>query len=299
MNEFLNSLKADLLDRRLLPILALVGVGLVAALAYVALGGGGKASAPMAPTPSAHVPAGIATSEAPAHPAQGVAETTSGSSVQRHGYAHDPFNPLPSAVKAASASSTPTSSSSTTSAPAASPTGSVPAGSGSSPKAETSPVAPSKPAVPRKPATAYQVSVLFGAVPAGTPLLTATLTPYENLKLLTPLPSGDKALIVFRSVTAGGKSASFTLVGEAILRGAATCVPSAAQCQRINLKPGQAEQLEYLPVSGPPVTYELRVASIAPSKASTAAMSRVLGGASKAGTEALRRAGFLDLAGLL
>jgi hypothetical protein len=95
--------------------------------------------------------------------------------------------------------------------------------------------------VPRKPATAYQVSVLFGAVPAGTPLLTATLTPYQNLKLLTPLPSGDKALIVFRSVTAGGKSASFTLVGEAILRGAATCVPSAAQCQRINLKPGQAE----------------------------------------------------------
>ena len=30
-----------------------------------------------------------------------LAETTSGSSVQRHGYAHDPFNPLPSAVKAA------------------------------------------------------------------------------------------------------------------------------------------------------------------------------------------------------
>ena len=64
-------------------------------------------------------------------------------------------------------------------------------------------------------------------------------------------------------MTAGGKSATFTLVGEAILRGAGACLPSASQCQAIDLKPGQTEELEYLPpTAAPTVTYELRVVSI-------------------------------------
>ena len=300
MNDFLNSVKADLLDRRLLPILALVAVGLVAALAYAVLGGGGSTSTPPAPGSAVHVPSGIAVSETPAHSGQGVAETTSGSSVQRRGYAHDPFNPLPSALKAASASastSTTTSSSSTTSG--GSSAGGTTPGSSSSPKGETAPVAPSKPSTPRKAATVYHVSVLFGVLPVPTPAQPPQLTPHNNLKLLTPLPSGDQALIVFRGVTAGGKSASFTLVGEAILRGEARCLPSAAQCQEIDLKPGQSEQLEYLPPSGQPTTYELRVSNIAAKKASSAAVSSMLRSTSKAGGQALRRAGFLDLSSLL
>ena len=40
MNEFLNSLKADLLDRRLLPLVALAAALLAGALAYAVLGGG-------------------------------------------------------------------------------------------------------------------------------------------------------------------------------------------------------------------------------------------------------------------
>jgi hypothetical protein len=159
------------------------------------------------------------------------------------------------------------------------------------------PVAPSKPSAPRKPASIYHVSVLFGALPAGAPQ-SAQLTSHKNLKLLTPLPSGDRALIVFRGVTAGGKSATFTVVGEAILHGQATCLPSSAQCQEINLKPGQAEQLEYLPPSGQPVTYELRVSGIASSKASGASIERILRGTSKAGGALLRRAGLVAVPGL-
>ena len=60
------------------------------------------------------------------------------------------------------------------------------------------------------------MAVEFGQLPVTD---TTPLTPYENLKLLTPLPSSTQALIVFRGVTAGGKSATFTLVGEAILHG--------------------------------------------------------------------------------
>ena len=40
MSDFLNSVKADLLDRRLLPFVALVVLALVAAVAYAVLGGG-------------------------------------------------------------------------------------------------------------------------------------------------------------------------------------------------------------------------------------------------------------------
>jgi hypothetical protein len=298
MNDFLNSLKADLLDRRLLPMLALVGVGLVAALAYAVLGGGGGSTSPGTPTPhrpADAVPAGIAVSEAQANPDQAVAETTSGSSAQRRGFAHDPFNLLPAAVKAASANSSASTATSAPTTSSGSPTAGTTTGSGSSPKGEATPVAPSK---PQKPATVHHVSVLFGVLPAGTPPQSAQLTAHKNLKLLTPLPSGDQALIVFRGVTADAKSAKFTVVGETILRGEAACLPSPAQCQEIDLKPGQTEQLDYLPPSGQPVTYELRVSSIASSKASSAALSRMLGDTSKAGSIALRSAGFLAVPGL-
>jgi hypothetical protein len=299
MSAFLNSLKSDLLDRRLLPILALVGVGLVAAVGYAVLGGGSTSSTSLAPRHTAHVPPGIAVSEAQANPDKAVAETTTGSSAQRRGYAHDPFNPLPGAVKAVSASTpTATRTSSSVTSPAGGSTGGATSGSGSSQKGEAHAVAPSKPSTPPKPASVYQVSVLFGVIPAGTPPQAAQLTAHKNLRLLSPLPSGDQALIVFRGVTAGGKSARFTLVGEAILRGEATCVPSAAQCQEIDMKPGQSEQLDYLPASGQPVTYELRVSSVTSKQATSAAVRGMLGGASKAGSVALQRAGFLEIPGL-
>ena len=83
MTEFLNSLKADLLDRRLLPLLALAGALLVAAVAYAVLGGGSSSSRPTGLAPKSAVPAGISVTESKANPAESVAETTSGASVQR------------------------------------------------------------------------------------------------------------------------------------------------------------------------------------------------------------------------
>jgi hypothetical protein len=122
------------------------------------------------------------------------------------------------------------------------------------------------------------------------------LTPYANLKLLTPLPSAKQPLAIFRGVTAGGSSAAFTLVGEVIIHGNATCLPSTTQCALILLKVGQAEQLEYLQPDGQPVTYELRVASIAETKASAASLRRA--SASKAGRALLGPAGLRALGGL-
>jgi hypothetical protein len=297
MTDFLNSLKADLLDRRLLPIVALVAVGLVAAVAYTALGGGSTASAPTPPATIARTSTGIAVSPSPASPAQAVAETTSGSPAQAHGRAHDPFNPLPADVKpAVSSTATATkTSSSTSSTSTSSKSGSSSKGEA---KAETKPSTPSKPSAPSKSTTVYHVSVLFGVVPVPPPVTGVQLTPHDNLRLLTALPSAKQALIVFRGVTSGGKSATFTLVGEAILHGSATCLPSPSQCQEIELKAGQTEQLEFLPLSGPPVTYELRIVSIKSSKASSATVSRIVRSESKAGREVLRHAGLVAIPGL-
>jgi hypothetical protein len=104
--------------------------------------------------------------------------------------------------------------------------------------------------------------------------------------------------VVFRGVTAAGKSATFTLVGEAIIRGNGACVPNPSQCEAIDLKPGQAEQLEYLPPSGPPIIYELKVVKISKATATTASARIALSVESTAGREVLRRAGRLTVPGL-
>ena len=135
-------------------------------------------------------------------------------------------------------------------------------------------------------------------MPPGTPPQSLQLTPYENLTRLTALPSSKQPLLVFRGVTAGGKSATFTLIGEAILHGAATCIPSPSQCQAIDLKPDQVEELEYVSSGGQAVTYQLHVVSISASQASAARASAVFHAESKAGREVLRRERLTALPGL-
>jgi hypothetical protein len=304
MTDFLSSIKADLLDRRIVPLVALVAVAVAAAAGYAVLGGGSSTATPSTAvsTPGAN-PAARGIAVTAATPGKAVAETTSGTSDQRGGTSRDPFAPLPGTAKSAVTSKSSTALAGATSAvPSSSGSGSSSTTSGSSTSGAGShggtgsaPTTPSKPAAPAKPQTVYHVAVLFGVAPPEPPVEGVQLTPYENLKLLTPLPSSAQALIVFRGVTAGGKSATFTLVGEAILHGNAACLPSASQCQAIDLQVGQAEKLEYLPPSGQPVTYELKIVSISPSSASSASVKSVLREESKAGREVLRHAGLIAI----
>jgi hypothetical protein len=294
MSEFLKSVKADLLDRRLLPVVALVGLALLAAVGYAVMGGGSSAapaptSANIAPvTPASGIAVSGTTTE------KAVAETTNGASEQRAGHARNPF-------EAIAGSSTETGSTSKTASTATGePTTSKSSSSSSSTSTGSTETTKSggsgsKPATKKKKSTTvYHVAIEFGVFPPGSTPETVLLTPYENLKLQTPLPSAKQPLIVFRGVTKGAKSATFSIVGEAILHGIGACLPSPAQCQALDLKPGQSEQLEYLPASGETIVYELRVVSIAASKATTASIARAWG-ASKAGREVLRRAGLTEL----
>jgi hypothetical protein len=291
MTEFLSSLKTDLLDRRLLPFVALVAVALLAAIGYAVMGGG-SSSTPGAALPGATAvtpSSGIAVTATT--PEKAVAETTDGTREQRTGRARNPFEAIAGTTTQTSATTTPAATGGSSEASKSS--SGTESGGGSSESGKST--EPTKPATKKQPKTVYHVAIEFGVFPAGSTPETVVLTPYENVKLQTALPSAKQPLIVFRGVTSAGKSATFSIVGEAILHGIGACLPSSAQCQALDLKPGQSEQLEYLPPSGSEtIVYELRVVSIAAGKASKASAASVWG-ESKAGREVLRRAGLMAL----
>ena len=285
MSNFFSSLKADLLDRRLLPLVVVVVIGFALAIGYVVLGGGSNTSTPAGASAGAPATTGLSVSRVT--PNKAVAETTGGVSQQRGGKARNPFTPLPEAQEktstAKSSAPSSTSSSGSSSSTASEPSSSTPA--------------PSAPPAPPATKTAYHAAILFGLLPPAETPEVEQLTPYENLQLLTPLPSSTQALIVFRGVTAGGKSATFTLVSEAILHGPAKCLPSDSQCEAIELTPGQIETLEYAS-SGQSLVYELELVSITVSKEASAKVESELRGASKAGRELLKHDGLTEIPGL-
>jgi hypothetical protein len=300
MTDFLNALKADLQERRIVAVLFALGIALVGALAYAMLGGSSASEAPPASPPVVRS-VGIAVNEAPSNPNQPVAETTNGSSVQRAGYARNPFAPVPAARLAAvtassTSSSSSSSSSSTSSSSATSKAGSASPATGESP-ASTAPK-PTKPAIPRV-VIHYHVTAQFGPLPpAPTPGVPATpaepLKSYENLTVDQPLPDKQNPQLVFLGVVLPtGKSAIFALTGEAILHGAAKCLPSVTQCQAIKLNPGQSETFETLDANNNPVTYELKLASITSTRstASAAKAHAAFKAPSVAQRELLRSAG--------
>ncbi|HWX51725.1 MAG TPA: hypothetical protein VNY34_00450 [Solirubrobacteraceae bacterium] len=300
MTDFLNSVKADLLDRRLLPVLLVLGVALSAALAYAVLGGGSAArSTPTAavssPGASSGSP-GAPISQAPANPNQPVAETTSGTSHQRGGVTRNPFTPLPG-VKTASSSAKSTGASKTSGTSTTSSSGSSTKGAGG-----TTPATPKEttPAKPKKVYIHYHVTAQFGAVPPtveGTPPQAAQLKTYKDMVLDEPLPGKANPQLVYLGVVLStGKDVVFALTGEAILHGSATCKPSPTQCQAIELRVGQTETLEVVEPSGKLVIYELKLVSITKS-VSTASTARAHT-ASKAGRELLRRDGVHSLSEL-
>jgi hypothetical protein len=77
------------------------------------------------------------------------------------------------------------------------------------------------------------------------------------------LPSLSEPRLVFMGASPSGKGAIFSLVTEAIVHGSGTCLPSASQCEGIDLRAGKSEELDYLEASGQTTVYTLTVQSIA------------------------------------
>jgi hypothetical protein len=306
MNDFLNSVKDDLLDSRLRVVVLAVAAALIAAVAFIVLGGSSSTTtAPASTGPVTAEVAGIAIRQAPSNAEEPVAETTNGAAQQRGGPTRDPFAPLPeSTAPGATAAKTP--------APAtpASTSGSSGSGSssGSSTSSPTTPAATPTPSTPKKSKVYvhYHVTAKFGVLPAptneATPAPVPQLKTYADMPVDEPLPNKSNTQLVFMGVLLRtGKEAVFALTGEAILHGNATCVPSATQCQAIRLAPGQSETLESIEPNGSPVTYELRLVSIARTESSASAARAhvaIAGGQPRVGRELLQRDGLATVPGL-
>ena len=290
MNEFLNAIKVDLLDRRRRPLLIIALAALVGAVAYAAIASksSSNSSQSLGPEPSlgaagVHVTQGQSANQA-------VAETTSGGTQQHGGGSRDPFTPLPGAVQSPSKTSS-TSTSTTTSTSTGSGSGNSGGGGAPAPAHK----------LHLKFKTVYRVAVLFGKAAPGTPAAEANLTPYENLKLNQLIPSKSAPIVAFRGVLSDAQTAAFTLVGEAIPRGLGVCKPSAVQCQTLDLKVGQTEELEVLGPNGETTNYELQVASIVfvtTAKAAAASNHSYGAGVSPSGSALLKQLGLLAMPGL-
>jgi hypothetical protein len=102
-------------------------------------------------------------------------------------------------------------------------------------------------------AVSYQVNVLAGDV-------TATLTPFNNVASMTPLPSQTTPVVVFWGLSPDYSQALFLVsnkVGTVV--GPGTCVPAPDDCALLALQAGQSEDLPY---SGDGKTYRIVVAQI-------------------------------------
>ncbi|HEY3830509.1 MAG TPA: hypothetical protein VGL57_15045 [Solirubrobacteraceae bacterium] len=294
MNDLLNSLKSDLLDRRMLPILGLLALALAAAIAYAVLGGG-AGSAPVAALPPVNHAAdgkSLSVSQAQSNPNAAIAETTDGTRFQHQRGTRNPFTPLPSPKSSTTssastgASASLSKSSSATSTTSGSSTGSTPTGGSTGGATPTKPVEAPAPKQ-KKTEPVYLVDVLYGLAPT-TPGQLSQLTPYAALKRLEPLPSASDPRIVFAGVGSSGKGAIFTNVGEAIIKGEGACMPSATQCEAVDLTVGETEEFEYIEGAGQAVTYELKIVSISKREASIARAAR-LGRRDRAGAALLRQ----------
>jgi hypothetical protein len=299
MRDFFSSLQEDLLGRRLRPFVFVLGVVLLAAVAYAVLGGGASSSTStpaVSASSSSTVVAGVAVSQAPANPDQPISETTNGTSKQHAGTARNPFTPLPGAEKSPSSS---TKSTAASTAPASSPTSSSGSGTTSpSTAGGATPTAPKEttPPPPKKVYVHFHVTAQLGVVPVvaeGAPPQPTVLKTYKDMALDEPLPGKANPQLVYLGVVLRtGKDVLFGLTGAAILHGSATCQPSATQCQAIELHVGQSETLEVVEANGTPVTYELKLVSIdkSVSSASTARVHAALRTQVKAARELARRA---------
>jgi hypothetical protein len=308
--SFLRNIASDLVEKRLWPLVALLGAALLAVLAYLALGGGGSAAVPAPVAVNATPASGVPVTAALANPNVAVSETTTGARYQRQAGAHDPFVPLSGAAPPATQTSvSPASAGAATGgsavtlakkvgtsggSSAATPAPSTPAPTTLTPPS-TTPPSPSTPTpTPTPSANTHPVDVRFGTIPTtvgadgttqqGTPVL----VDHANLARLSPLPNAKSPIVVFMGVRPDGKTATFALMHEAILRGDATCRPSALKCQLIDLKAGQKEQLDYVTPSLSVVHYELDLVSVGAGKVAQAAAVRFYHRESAAGRKLLQ-----------
>jgi hypothetical protein len=264
--SFARSLFADLLDKRLLPVVAVLAGLAVAIPLFATLTAGSSSTPPPAPTPKPALP--VATGASPAAALQSIAGPGVPKATRYHGRELDPFRAakssasVPAATGAAPATTVKTQA--TTPAPSTTPKTTVkthvtkPKTHVTKPKTHAT-----KPkATPRLPKTPLKTG------PTPPPLL-AKLGPKDSYRVvmrvqdatgvhivpsvtrLSALPSAATPLAVYLGVLKGGRAVEMAMSRNALVQGPGQCLPSVADCQVLELKPGQVELLAMRTAAGP------------------------------------------------
>jgi hypothetical protein len=291
MTELLQSIRADLLSRRLLPALIALGLALIAAVAYAATGGGASSTAsPPASISTAAVPGGanaLPVSVAPANPNQAVSETPRGTLYQSRGATRNPFTPLPSPpAKKASAS---TSSGSKGSAGKSGGTGSSKSTAGATTGGSSVPpvAPPAKPAP--KPIHAGLTSTQSYGVALSLTTFAGGLDTIDPLERLSLVPSAQQPLLVYLGVLKGGRDALFAVQPGTVVSGPGSCTPGPTDCEILSLAQEQIESLAVSTGSGTAGVALFAVTAInVKDHASVAAANRARREASAAGQALLK-----------
>lgn len=282
--KLIRNLAADLVEKRLWPVAVLLLVALVAVPVVLARGG----DEPVISSTSA------ATPDAGSSDADFVAYDSKTGRIDG-GPDRDPFRGPAGAKKPA----TPTTGAATPTTGASSSPGTAPgsgssSGSGSGPDVpagaisglnDITPVGGSTTPTTTKTGAkdSYAVDIRFGQE--------GTLTKRTNVPRLSPLPSAQDPFFVFLGVLADGKTALFLVSSDAEATGDGKCLPSLANCERVEMQAGQTEFFDVTKPDGETVQYQLDLVKVAretSASASAAAVARQR--ESSEGREILRNA---------
>lgn len=263
----MRSLRRDLLERRLWPIVALLLVAVVAV--PLMLRGNTHADAiavPPAP-PVASLASAPQTTAQPSHKARGTQPATSPTGPAHTLDVSIPRNPfsggmptLKSKPASQTASTSSTAAPTTTTGSMVTPTPSTPPSTGSSAPSPGTGTTPTTTTTPTSTTTSTTSTTTTSTTPtttSTTPVPTSwTLysvdvrygmgsfdTERSNIARLTPLPSASNPEVMFMGLMNSGQQAVFLLGAGVVASGPGLCRPERAHCAAVVLEPGQTELL--------------------------------------------------------
>jgi hypothetical protein len=108
----------------------------------------------------------------------------------------------------------------------------------------------------------YAVDIRFGK--------DGMLQAQRNVPRLSPLPSPEDPFFVFLGVLADGKTALFLVSSDAEATGDGKCLPSLANCERVEMQAGQTEFFDVTTPEGETVQYQLDLVKVARERNATA-----------------------------
>jgi len=260
--KFIRSIAADLVDKRLLPVVAvLVALAIAIPLgASVFAGGGSSKAAPVTAGRTISLPKGTPS------PAKALEDVAGPNIPKAKHYTKPELNPFRNTAASA------TTAAKTTAAVAVATTPATPAA-----VAKTTTTAAVK-TVAKKKTTAKKAPPAKKTTPkpvvstpssAGAPVAhlaklrsvdsygvdvkvadaTGSRT-LSNLRRLSPVPSATNALAEYLGVAKSGRAADFVLNQGVVASGPGVCLPSTSNCQVLELKPGQVEALGLRALNG-------------------------------------------------